>query len=297
MDLDRLSEFLMIAEEKSIKGAASRLGVAPNVLSTRLKSFEWSLGTELFDRNAHKFELTRSGESLLQNAKGLLDSYDHILVSLKSVGKTGFQSLNLQLLGQTMAAELGPFLDRYCRQHPSMFLNLYDENTCLLMDGLRSGMVDIAFAVGREEDYSDCPGRIAVNHFPRMKVHVPWDHRLAKRKTVRFAELEGETFILYPKMQERCTRELQLSMLRQAGIRFGLYEDTSSPFFYDLLVPIGKGIRLWNWNDRTAPNTQLLTIQDKGYETNLYLLYNPATQNAAALDFIDSFLQFRKERK
>lgn len=297
MDLDRLSEFIIIAEEGSFKSAAARLGVAPNVLSTRFRSFEQSLGAELFERDAHHFALTENGRSLLKHAKGLLDSYDKMRVSMQSIQGASFRSLRLMLCAQTMAADLGPFLDRYCRRYPTLFLGLYDENTCNIREGLQSGEIDIAFAVGRENDFTDISGRMALNEFPKMKVHVPNDHRLAKAHSVSFDELSGETFILYPKMRESFTRDLQFSMLEQSGIAYQIYDEDYSPFFYDLLVPVGKGIRLWNWTDRLAPNSKLITIRDAGYETCLYMLYHTDTENETVLHFIKSFTEFRKGRR
>ena len=44
MDLERLKEFTLIAEEKSFKTAAERMNLAPNVLSTRFSDFEKKLG-------------------------------------------------------------------------------------------------------------------------------------------------------------------------------------------------------------------------------------------------------------
>ena len=297
MDLDRLSEFIIIAEEGSFKSAAARLGVAPNVLSTRFRGFEQSLGAELFERDAHHFALTESGRSLLKHAKGLLDSYDKMRVSMQSIQGASFRSLRLMLCAQTMAAELGPFLDRYCRRYPTLFLGLYDESTCDIREGLQSGEIDIAFAVGRESDFTDLSGRIILNEYPRMKVHVPNDHRLAKAHSISFDELSGETFILYPKMRETFTRDLQLSMLEQSGISYQIYEEDCSSFFYDLLVPVGKGVRLWNWADRLAPNSTLLTIRDAGYETNLYMLYRADSENETVAHFIKGFTEFRKGRK
>lgn len=297
MDLDRLSEFMIIAEEKSFKSAAARLGVVPNVLSTRFRGFEQSLGAELFERDAHHFELTESGQSLMKHAKGLLDSYDKMRISMQSIQGASFRSLRLMLCAQTMAADLGPFLDRYCRRYPTLFLGLYDENTCDIREGLQSGEIDIAFAVGREDDFTDISGRVILNDYPKMKVHVPNDHRLAKAHSVSFSELSGETFILYPKMREPFTRDLQLSMLEQSGISYQIYEEDYSPFFYDLLVPVGKGIRLWNWADRLAPNSKLITIQDAGYEAYLYMLYHTDTENETVSHFIKGFTEFRKGRK
>lgn len=297
MNYDRLSDFIVITEEGSFKKAAARLKVSPNVLTTRFQGFERSLGMKLIERSAHRFELTQAGKRLLQDAAALLGNYEQILASMKSLHGEEFHSLRIQLCAQTMPSELGPFLDIYCRRYPTLFLDLYDENSCEIHEGLRAGLVDIAFAVGREGDFADISGRIPLNRFPKMKVHLPADHRLAKQPGLHFADLSGETFILYPNMKETWTRTLQLSFLEQAGIPFHIYEEQCSPFFFDLLVPVGKGIRLWNWSDRTAPNSVLLTLEDEGYETIIYMLYDEQTANPTVKHFTDRFLLFRKERR
>ena len=297
MDLQRLSYFLVIAESGSFKEAAGRLQLAPNVLSARFTAFERSLGVTLIERSAHRFQLTPAGCRLRQDALDILKSYEQILSSMQSLHSASFRNLRLQLCAQTMASDLGPFLGIYCRRHPTLFLDLYDEISCGIREGLRSGMVDVAFAMGREQDFSDISGRIALNYFPRMRVHLPADHPLAARQNLHFSDLDGETFILYPNMKETCTRRLQLSMLEQSGISFRVYKENCSPFFFDLLVPAGKGIRLWNWSDRTAPNSVLLTLQDSGYETYLYLLYDIQSQNPSTMHFISQFLKYRKEHK
>lgn len=297
MDLDRLQEFMVVAEEKSFKKAAERLGLAPNVLSTRIRNFEDSLNTQLIRRVKNGIELTAPGETLLPNIDIFLKSYSYATDSLDELKNHTYQSLHLQFCSQLMAAELGPYLDIFCRRHPQLFLNIYDENTCQIQSGLKSGKVDISFVICREHDFEDIPGRVLLSHFPTMYVHLPVDHALANEKMVHFSDLSGETFILYPSMSEPWTRNLQLSMLHQSKIDFQIYEESGSPYFFDLLVPIGKGIRLWNWREEIAPNTVLIPIADKGYDTYLYMLYDTKTTNPVVIPFIDGFLDFRSKRK
>lgn len=297
MNFDNLHEFLIIAEEKSFSKAAARLGIAPNVLSTRIRSFEASLNTQLVRRVKNGIELTETGEALLPNAESLLKSYTHITDSLDDLKSHTYHSLHLQLCSHLMASELGPYLDIFCRKHPQLSLDIYDENSCLIRGGLKSGKVDISFVICRENDFQDISGRIPLSYFPSMYVHLPMDHPLANEKLIHFSELSGETFILYPNMKDPWTRNLQLSILNQSGIDYQIYEESCSPYFFDLLVPIGKGIRLWNWHKDIAPNTVLIPLADKGYETCLYMLYDTNTQNPSVMPFINGYLTHRSNRK
>ena len=297
MNLDRLTEFCVIARIGSYEGASRELHIPPNVLSARLHSFEKSLNVRLVITDRKRLHLTDSGRLLMQNSEELMENYQKMKESFSHIQGRVYRSLHLQLCAQTLTNELGPWMDLYCRKYPRLFLDLYDENTCTIRDGLRTGLVDIAFAIGKETDFLDIPGRIVLTSYPEMKVFVPTDHALAGRRTVSFRELSGETFILYPNMIETHTRDLQLSMLEQAGIEYTVYEEQCSPHFFELLVPIGKGIRLWNWNEQMAPNTELLQISDKGYETYMYLLYNPQNPNPTVRSFIEGFFAFKEARK
>lgn len=297
MNLDRLYEFQIVAEEKSFSKAAARLNVAPNVLSTRLRGFEDSLNTRLVKRVKNGVELTESGKALLPNVNALLKSYSLVTDALDDLKYHTFQNLHLQFCSHLVASELGPYLDRFCRRHPQLILDIYDENTCQIRGGLKSGKIDISFVICRKHDFEDISGKVPLSYFPIMYVYLPIDHPLANEKSVRFSDLSGETFILYPDMLEPWTRDLQISILDQSGIDYQIYEGLSSPYFFDLLVPIGKGIRLWNWREEASPNTVLLPIADKGYDTYLYMLYDAETTNPAVIPFINGFLEHRRKRK
>lgn len=62
---DGLSEFLAIAERKSIRKAALDLEVTPGAISQALKKLERRLGAPLFHRTTRRISLTEAGETLL----------------------------------------------------------------------------------------------------------------------------------------------------------------------------------------------------------------------------------------
>ncbi len=296
MDIERLREFLTIVNEGSFRKAAEKLQVSPSVLSARFQGFERSMGAVLLERNNHWVKPTEQGRALIRQGEDLLACWEHTARKLDAMKNREATSLAIQLCGQTMPSELGIYLDIYARSHPRLFLNLYDDNSFKVRDGLSSGNADISFAPGLEHDFEDITGRIAMAHFHHLHVHAANDHPLAGNGRIRFKDLEGETIILYPSMLDPFVRELQMKLIQRSGIHCEIYPGEYSPFFYDLLVPIGQGVRLFNWNDRLAPNTTMLTVEDPGYDTWLYLLYSEENQNPAVREFIDGFIRFRKER-
>ncbi|MGF6990680.1 DNA-binding transcriptional LysR family regulator [Lachnospiraceae bacterium PM6-15] len=297
MNLDRLHEFVTIVQEGSFRKAANLLGLAPSVLSARFQIFESDLNRQLLLRNSRRITLTSAGETLFRNGSELLLDYSRIQKNMVAADSDPIRSLTLQFCGDTMPIEVGPCLDVYCRSHPQLFINLYDENNCTIQEGLFSDKVDIAFAPGTKDDFDDFPGRITLSHFSHFYIQIPFDHPLVEKNEVSFADLAHETFILHPKMKDPLIRNLQINILNRANIPYNIYEDNSSPLTIKYLVPIGKGIRLWNWRSDPVPNTQLIKLNDKGFDTWMYLLYNPKNENPAIKDFIDTFLQFKEKRR
>ena len=296
MDLRMIKEYMAVADAGSFKEAARALGMPKSVLSSHIKMLEKSFNAVLLRRSSRSVSMTGAGRLLYNESAGLLSMYRRLENGLSDMRGHTYRSLGIQLCAQTMPADLGPYLDIYSRKHPRLFVNLYDENTCAIREGLFSGKTDIVFAIGREDDFFDIPGRKILYHFPNMHAVLPFDHRYASLSSVSFDMLSGETFVIYPRMKEEATHDLQLSILKQAGIPYSIYEDDSSPFYYDLLVPIGKGIRLWNWRDAMTPNTSLVTISDPGYDTYFFMLYMPESDNATMHDFVKEFISFRESR-
>ena len=297
MDIDRLKEFLIIVEAGSFKKASFLLGISPSVLSTRFSVFEESLGTQLLERSNRQLTPTESGRILLYNAHEIVSSWESLKMTLKASKGSVVNTLNIQLCGHTMPFELGPFMDKYCRSHPGLFLDLYDENSCKIREGLITEQTDIVFVPGFRDDFMDVNGRIILNHFEHLSVYIPNDHILASKSSVYFKDLVGETFILYPDMLEKHIRKLQITILNKSGISHRLYTNRCSPLYHDLLVPIGMGIEFWNWSDWIPPNTSKVTIKDEGYDTFFYMLYNPNNPNPIVMEFIQLFLAYRKYRK
>src|SRR3546814_2730517 len=72
LDLAALEIFCCVAQERSISGAAARLGRVQSNVSTRLKQLEEMLGAVLFVRTRRGLTLTEAGRTLLDYAERLL---------------------------------------------------------------------------------------------------------------------------------------------------------------------------------------------------------------------------------
>ncbi|MFV2056301.1 MAG: LysR family transcriptional regulator [Thiohalomonadales bacterium] len=76
MDWNAVKVFLAIASTGTLSGAAKQLGVNHSTIFRRLNSFEQDIGSRLFERLNHGYDLTPSGEEFLTIANNIATSFE-----------------------------------------------------------------------------------------------------------------------------------------------------------------------------------------------------------------------------
>lgn len=297
MDLDRLTEFSVVARLGSIKLAARELGLSPATLSARIIKFEELLGTPLFLRNGSGLTLTAAGECLLPNALEILRSYKKIQRDVRAIHEHRYNRLRIAITGSNLPIHLGPFLDRLNLDHPNIQIELLDDNRYGIADGLLSGFVDLYFAPVLD-DFS-CKG-LSQNPIlsPAPHIVLPRSHRLADRTMISIRELDREQFLLYPRTAESAIREFQLRNLQDSGIHYTLYDSDTSARFYKLLVPMGKGLLLRPTPMMdTPPNAVCIPVSDLPHPATTCFFYNETNPNPDVLAFANDFTKEVRKRE
>lgn len=240
MDLDRLHEFERIAETGSLTAASEELGISVATLSARLRSFENSLSVQLFRREGRALILTDAGRCLLGNAGDILARYRMISDNLKALTEHRYEQLTFAI-DAPFPLHLGPLMDKLILANPSLILRLLDANSPDLWDSLRNGSVDLAFLTTM--------GSVIPDEFDRRRIAgptqyavLPAGHPLSNRPSVSFADLDGETFLLYGKTSNTFARAFQTVNLEASGINFSVYDQDIAQPLIQFLVPAGKGI-------------------------------------------------------
>ncbi len=214
MELHQLRYFVAVAETGSFTRAAEREGVTQPTLSEqimRLESREHGVGQRLFDRIGRKVVLTDAGRLLLQYAQKILAAVKEADRAIREVGEGG--TLRVGAIPTIAPFLLPRAVQSFRREHPTVQLQLLEEVTSRLLEGLHSGELDLGImALPVADDHL---------HVERLRsepllVALPPKHRLAEKEEIRLADLRSEPFILLDEMH--CLGEQVLSLCRHGGV-------------------------------------------------------------------------------
>lgn len=141
-DLNALAVFSLVAEERSFRAAADRLGVTRSAVSQVIRRLEETMGIALVQRTTRSVSLTEAGQQLFdQVAPAIADMQ-------AAVEETG--SLNGRPRGQLRLAVssiaerflAGPFLAGFAAAHPDIRIDLVvtDEQFDIVAEGYDAGV-------------------------------------------------------------------------------------------------------------------------------------------------------------
>jgi DNA-binding transcriptional LysR family regulator len=195
MDLKRLRTFVTVAEEGSVSKAALRLHTAQPALSRQIIDLEKEFGLKLFDRIGRRLVLTRGGERLIQDCRGVLAQVARLAeqAQLLQGGEVG--PLKVAASPQIIESVLATFLRQYAAAYPRVDVKLIEAVGRDQLTMLERGDVDIAIAL-LAAIRSD--PRFANYPLPGIEIlgacHP--SHPLARKGTIDIAELAQYPLLL-----------------------------------------------------------------------------------------------------
>lgn len=145
MNLRFVEAFYWVATLKSISRAAEKLFITQSAMSARVAALEDELGALLLDRRDKTFRLTVAGSRFLVHAQKLLELQR---TAKAEVGSELAPEMTVRLgaIESVLHSWLIPWVEALRQQYPSLELELTVETTPVLIDQMRRGALDIAFA-------------------------------------------------------------------------------------------------------------------------------------------------------
>jgi DNA-binding transcriptional LysR family regulator len=284
-ELRLLRYFVAVAEELHFGRAAARLRIAQPSLSRAIRDLERVLDTEVFTRTKRTVRLTDAGHALLREAPRALAEVERACEQARRVGRGEAGELTLAFL-PSAATELVPAIMRASREaYPGVHLRLLELLDDRQLEGLREGRLDVG--VLRTRRHSD-----ELTFQPlrreRLTVAVAHDHRLARRKRIRYADLSGEALIMWPRAEAAETFDTIIGACRRAGFSPQVIQEASSAHTIIGLAAAGVGAAVIASAFSTHTGADVLFIPITDSELVLYLAWrthdpSPARDNLIAV--------------
>ena len=177
--------FVAVCEEQSISLAAEREAIAPSAVSKRLAALEDQIGSPLMLRGRRGIELTDAGKAMLQGARELLRSMNHLHAELSEFASDVRGHVRLAASMSAITEFLPEDVAAFIRQYSTVRVSLDERLSPEVVRSVEEGRADIGICW-------DAVGTHRLQTLPyradRMVVAVHRDHALASRKQVSFAE-------------------------------------------------------------------------------------------------------------
>ncbi len=141
-DFNALAVFALVAEEKSFRAAADRLGVTRSAVSQTIRRLEEGLGIALVSRTTRSVALTEAGERLYADAAPALSDMQTALDAAANL--RGRPRGRLQLAVSSIAESFlsGPLLASFAEENPEVKLHITvtDEEFDIVAEGYDAGV-------------------------------------------------------------------------------------------------------------------------------------------------------------
>lgn len=206
MELRHLRYFLAVADAGGFTAAARRLHLAQPALSQQVRDLEDELGVTLIERGARTRGLTEAGSHFAARARRILLEAEAAVeeMAAHAGARRGCVRFGSALQSLT-EGPLSPLLATFHRRHPDVQVAFREAHTAPLLADLAEGQLDLALVhVGADaaatEGRPDAGGAaLAIEPLYRepLVVVVGPRHRLARRSSVRLAELAAEEFVSF----------------------------------------------------------------------------------------------------
>ncbi|WP_058185609.1 LysR substrate-binding domain-containing protein [Terracidiphilus gabretensis] len=193
MNLQDLRYLVALAEHRHFGRAAESCNVSQPTLSSQIRKLEDGLGVKLLERTNKRVDLTPVGSQIVQHARQALAAAREMETVASASRDPLVGPLRLGVI-PTLAPYLMPLiLQPLRRDYPELMIELWEDQTRALIEGLRGHKLDaalLATAAGAPEITE-----IELFREPLLAA-LPPNHRLARAKTVKEESITAELMVL-----------------------------------------------------------------------------------------------------
>lgn len=159
MTLQQLEYIVAVAKHRHFLKAAEACDVTQPTLSSMVQKLEEELGIKIFDRRQKPLALTAVGQTVVEQAQGILAQARHLRESVEEARGALTGTFRIGVL-PTIAPYLIPrFFPTLTRQHPQLDLRIREMKTSQIKQALMQGEIDAGILALTEglDDFTTYP--------------------------------------------------------------------------------------------------------------------------------------------
>jgi len=193
IDLQRLSYFLAVARAEHVTRAAETLGITQPALSRAIARLEAEVGVPLFERSGRSLRLNRHGRTLQASAQRAFAELERGRREIAEQLDANHGTIALGFLHTLGIGLIPELIGAFRRDAPHVKYDLVQNAADTIYRQLAAGEVDLCFGSRPPADATGLVWRELYRE--DLELAVPPDHRLARRRSVRLAEVADDAFV------------------------------------------------------------------------------------------------------
>jgi len=264
MRLTQLRSFHAVATTGSFTAAAEKLHVSQPTVTTQVGQLEALYKVELFLRTGRRVRLTELGDRLALVSRQIFSLEGDAMQLLGDAGELRSGHLRVAAVGPSHVTTM---LEAFHRRYPGIAISVSTGNSQDVLDRLLDYRADVGVLaqVLHDKRFVSVP----YSQHPVL-IFCAANHRFAKRRSIRTAELQGERFLM--REPGSTTRKALEAALSAAGIEPEIVMEIASREIIRAAVSQGLGIAAVSEAEYVpGPGLHAVRIRDARVHTHAHV--------------------------
>ncbi len=294
MEIERLSEFVCLAETLNYRMAAQRCYISQSTLSKHITSLEQELGCQLLVRTKADISLTPYGKTLLDHAGRILDVYHQCIEALDDLKSADETHISIGYLYWAAHELLTDFYRVFHEQFAARHVEFKRFTIAELKNHLDENALD--FIIDMDVGYEDSSiYRKRPLYRDRYTVIVPKGHEFAQRKCITISDLVGEKLII--PSDNSCETHYRFicaalgpKILKEVELLPVLSDPTEISWYVDGDKGIGL-IAEHAYHGMDDATFLSVPIESESLEFQVSIIWKAENETETLLEFVDMFTE------
>jgi DNA-binding transcriptional LysR family regulator len=242
MDFRHLRTFVTVVEQGTVSKAALHLRIAQPALSRHISDLEQELGLKLFDRIAHRLQLTGEGAQLLGNCRRLLGDVSSLREQAQQLRGGDVGVITAAAHPVHIETVLSEFLSEYTQRYPNVQVKLIEAGGADSLGMLDRGEIQLGIAAIQSEQLDERVGYYAVPPSELLAVCHP-KFQADRRGTIEIARLVRYPLLLLDSGHSASRKTFDAACYL-AGLKPTILIESKAPHALLALAEAGLGVAI-----------------------------------------------------